>query len=302
VSRILVMSALAGWVGLTLLLSELRWFSRVPLSERLRPYAPGGAGGRTRAGLLSVESFRDVVAPAAAAIGERLARFVGVVERVDRRLERTHSPLDATTFRVRQAGWASAGLGAGAIVALAIQPPLPLAGLFTLVPPALGFLVPEQQLASASARWQRRVTLELPVVTEQLATLLGAGWSLGAAIGRLADRGSGACAADLARVRTRIQQGLSEDQALREWADLVRVEAVDRLVPVLALNREATDLGRLLAEEARNIRRERHRDLLATIERRSEQVWIPVTVATLVPGVIFLAVPFIEALRLYSGS
>jgi hypothetical protein len=31
-------------------------------------------------------------------------------------------------------------------------------------------------------------------------------------------------------------------------------------------------------------------------------VWIPVTVAALVPGVIFLAVPFIDALRLFTNS
>jgi hypothetical protein len=29
---------------------------------------------------------------------------------------------------------------------------------------------------------------------------------------------------------------------------------------------------------------------------------VPVTVATLVPGVIFLAIPFVEALRLFAGS
>jgi hypothetical protein len=43
------------------------------------------------------------------------------------------------------------------------------------------------------------------------------------------------------------------------------------------------------------------RELIETAERRSQQVWIPVTVATLVPGVIFIAIPFIEALR-YFGS
>jgi hypothetical protein len=31
-------------------------------------------------------------------------------------------------------------------------------------------------------------------------------------------------------------------------------------------------------------------------------VWIPVTVAALVPGVLFLAVPFVDALRLFGGS
>jgi hypothetical protein len=83
---------------------------------------------------------------------------------------------------------------------------------------------------------------------------------------------------------------------------LVDVDGVERLVAVLALNREAGDLGRLISEEARSIRREVQRELIETIERRGQTVWIPVTVATLVPGVLFLAVPFIEALRVFSGD
>ena len=78
--------------------------------------------------------------------------------------------------------------------------------------------------------------------------------------------------------------------------------AVERLVQVLALNRQAGDLGRLISEEARAIRRDVQRELVERIERREQQVWIPVTVATLVPGVIFMAVPFIEAMRLFAGS
>jgi hypothetical protein len=100
----------------------------------------------------------------------------------------------------------------------------------------------------------------------------------------------------------RIQHGLSEQEALREWADVVRVPAVDRLVAVLALSRDATDLGGLVADEARSARRDAHRRLLETIERRTQQVWIPVTVATLVPGVLLLAVPFVQALRIFSAG
>jgi F0F1-type ATP synthase membrane subunit c/vacuolar-type H+-ATPase subunit K len=85
--------------------------------------------------------------------------------------------------------------------------------------------------------------------------------------------------------------------ALGEWADLVEVDALDRFVSVLALNREATDLGRLIAEEARSIRRDVQRELVERMEARGQQVWIPVTVATLVPGVIFIAIPFMQALR-----
>jgi tight adherence protein C len=300
--RLFAVSGLVLWVGTTLLLSQLRWFSRPPLVQRLRPYSPGGMAGPDHGGVLSVESFRDVVGPLSRRVGERLARLFGVSEELAVRLERVHSPLDVTAFRVRQVGWSVAAVGLGALVAVALRPSPAVAVLLLLGSPVLAFLVLEQQLAKASAQWRRRLFLELPVVSEQLAMLLSAGFSLGAALNRLAARGQGACARDLQRVTSRIRQGLSEVDALREWAVVARVEALDRLVPVLALNREAGDLGRLICDEARGIRRDVQRELVETMERRGQQVWIPVTVATLVPGVIFLSIPFIEALSLFSGS
>jgi tight adherence protein C len=130
----------------------------------------------------------------------------------------------------------------------------------------------EQRLAAESQAWQRRVFLELPVVAEQLGMLLSAGYSLGAGLGRLAARGKGACGRDLQRVVGRIRQGLSETEALREWATVADVDALHRLVGVLALNRQSGDLGRLIGEEARAIRRDVHRELIETIERRGQQV------------------------------
>jgi len=173
--------------------------------------------------------------------------------------------------------------------------------LFTLGGLLLAFLLQEQQVAGASRRWQREVHLELPVVAEQVAMLLGAGYSLGGALDRVATRGRGAVARDLRRVLGRIRQGVGEEAALQEWAELADVASVDRFVSVLALNREASDLGRLIAEEARAIRAEVQRELVELLERRGQQVWIPVTVATLLPGVIFIAIPFMRALDGFLG-
>jgi tight adherence protein C len=299
-NRTLVLSGLALWAGATLLLSTTRWFSRVSLAERLRPYAVGGMATTGRTGLLSVESFRDAIGPLSRVVGERLAKLLGVAEDLETRLARIHSPLDATAFRIRQVGYALAGFAVAALIGLAFRPPVPIALLFLVGGPLLAFLILEQQLALASKAWQRRVFLELPVVSEQLAMLLSAGYSLTAAMNRVSTRGHGACARDLARVLARIRQGLSDVEALREWGAIAQVEALDRLIPVLALNREASDLGRLLSEEARGVRRDVQRELTELVERRGQQVWIPVTVATLVPGVIFLAVPFVTALRLFA--
>lgn len=295
-----IVLGLATWVGAALLLSDLRWFARRPLVERIRPHLAGGWRRAEAPGVLSVASFRDVVAPLAGTVGERLARLFGVQEDLATRLRRVHSDLDPATVRLRQAGWSAVALvGTTSVVAVGEVPTAP-GSLFVVGAPLLSFLLVEQHVTSASARWQERLFLELPVVSEQIAMLLSAGYSLGAALDRVATRGSGACASDLARVGRRIRQGLDEAEALREWAELAGVPAVDRLVGVLVLNRDTGDLGRLLADEARGLRREAQRRLTVQVERRAQQVWIPVTVAALVPGTLFIAVPFLQAMRLFA--
>lgn len=300
--RLALFAGLALAVGTVLLLSQLRWFSRPSLAERLRPYAPGGLAERSHRPLVSVESFRDVVGPLSRVIGERVARALGVSEDLSTRLERIHSPLDATGFRTRQLGWSLAGFALGAVGTVALRPPFILGLLFVVGGAALPFMILEQRLAAQSEAWKHRLVLELPVLSEQLAMLLSAGYSLGGALNRLAIRGRGNGARDLARVCGRIRQGLSEIDALREWATLADVAALDRLLAILALNQEASDLGRLVSAEARSIRKDVQRQLVETAERRGQQVWVPVTVAALVPGVVFVAIPFLEALRLFSQS
>ncbi|MEQ8840573.1 MAG: type II secretion system F family protein [Acidimicrobiales bacterium] len=299
-TRTLVAAGLMIFTGSALLLSELRWFRRPSMGDRLLPYAPGAVRSTT-AGVLSVASFREVVAPLARLTGERIARLFGVSEELTVRLRRIHSPLDATSFRVRQLAWAGAAVAGGTAIAVALTLSAPLAMLLVFGSPLLAFLLLEQQVAEASRAWQERLLLELPVVAEQLAMLTSAGWSLGAALHRISARGSGNCSADLRRVAQRMQQGLSEQAALREWGELADVDALDRLISVLAMNRETADLSRLISDEARSMRQESQRNLIETIERRNQQVWVPVTVAALIPGVVLMAVPFLDALSLFGS-
>jgi tight adherence protein C len=300
--RALAVAGLAAFVGWALVLAEVPWFRRRPLVQRIAPYMAGGGGSRPVAPLRTASTWRELAEPLARQVGGRIASAFGVMEPLSRRLRRVHSPLTPTEFRMRQLAWAGGGLVAGTMLALAVGLVGPVVLAFLFGGPLLGFLLVEQSLARASDRWKRRLALELPVVAEQLGMLLGAGYSLSAALHRLAQRGRGACARDLTRVCARIEVGLEEGAALREWADVADVPAVHRLVSVLTLNSKAGDLGRLTSDEARSMRRELHRQMLATMDRRSQQVWVPVTVATLVPGVIFLAIPFVEALRLFSQA
>jgi len=288
------------WIGATLVLADVHWFRRRSLVDRLRPYVDGTASpvGDDGAGTALVR----VLGPLVRDLGASIARVAGVEEDLGRRLERIHSDLDPIGFRLRQAAWmiAATAMALGAVVAF--NPPPAIVALAIVGAPVLAFLLVESDLSRRSQRWQRSLQLELPVVSEQLGMLLSAGYSMGASLARLASRSSGCAAVDLRRVVARIGHGLDEVTALCEWAETADVDAVHRLVGVLALDREAGDLGHLITNEARAVRAELHRDLVETIEKRGQQVWIPVTVATLVPGLLFLAVPFTDALRLFTGT
>ncbi len=289
------------WIGATLALSATRRFSRTPLTERLRDHGPNPDARTTRVGLLSVANVAELVGPLSRSVGDRLAGIFGVGEALATRLERIGSPLDATAFRVRQMTWTTGALAVALVAAVAVRPPGAMVLFGVAGAPTLACLLVEQALASSSTQRQRRLAAELPTIAEQLAMLLASGWSVGAALRRTAQRGRGVVAADLTRVTGRVRQGLSVGDALQEWAGLAQVPALDRLVAVLLLDRETTDLGGLLSDEATTMRAASHRDLLEIMERRSQAVWIPVTIATLVPGVIFLAIPFLEAMRAFTG-
>src|SRR3954451_22583278 len=139
--RLLLASALVMAVGATLVLSELRWFSREPLVDRLRPYGPGAWRADGGSGVLSVASFRDVIGPLARRVGDRLAALLGVSESLELRLARVRSPMTVTDFRVHQLGRAALGFAVGALLAAVLRPPSAIVLLFLLGGSALGYLL-----------------------------------------------------------------------------------------------------------------------------------------------------------------
>ncbi len=287
-----MLCGLAVWAGAVLVLADTRWAQRAPLSRRLATFH----GGRPSD---DEPTPTRRIAEWAGAVGTRVTRLLGVDDDLAIRLEHVHSEADPSGVRLQQVGWTIAGLAAGIVLAALASPPPALGIVVVLGPAALGFLLVEHRITAASDRWKRRVADELPVVTEQLAMLLG-GLRGRPGGGSHRRAGQGACALDFRRVTARTSQGLSTNDALREWAVLVDVPSAGRLVSVLALDREASDLGGLIAEEAEAMRRDAHRSLIEVVERRNQQVWIPVTIAALVPGAILLAIPFMAAMQLFA--
>ena len=297
--RLGVLAAVLGTAGLSLLLSRAPWFRQPSLAARLRPHTPGLTDRRPR--VLGARSFGDALGPAAEHLGSLAARAVGISEDVGRRLERLHCETSPMQFRVDQLRHAAlALLGASAACALFAPPPAAVV-LSVVVVPLLSLVIDEQRLSSASLRWKRDLVIELPIVEEQLAMLLDAGWSLGGALGHVSERTLGPTSRDIDRVLRSVRRGNSYREALTQWKAIADVASVDRLTSILVLADQGADLGRLVADEAQFGREERHRELLAAVERKGQQVWIPVTVAALVPGCMLLALPFVRALSFFSS-
>lgn len=303
-TRIWLPAGIGLAIGATLLLSAHPWGQRFSLTERLRPYTAGGHQRDRRATPDSAlrwtsvgELWRTIVVDLGGRLAERTQHRDGLAQR----LARVGSSETAASVRSRQVVCAVITLLGGAGAAGIVRGPWYLSLAFVIVPAVVAVLVIEDRTRTASTRWQQQLADELPVVAEQLGMLLGSGYSLGAAMHRLTDRGRGIAATGLAQVLSRVRHGVSDIDALREWAAMAEVPALDRLVSVLALNWEANDLGTLISAEARTMRRDAQRQRLEVIERRGQQVWVPVTIATLVPGVIFMAVPFVDAMSRLVG-
>lgn len=285
-------------VGMSLVLDRAPWFARGPLTRRLSPYCRRPVTGSAR----TIEGLRELLGPGLGRVAGQLTRLSNPDESLSARLEFVGAAVGPTRVRLVQVA-VSTVAGLLAIAAVLQRPLTPVVSVALLTgAPALAALSIEHRLNRAVELRRQQLLAELPVLAEQLGMLLAAGYSVTGAIGRLADRSDGTIADELQRIGRRIGHGLSEHEALAEWADRSRLDAVRRLVSVLALRRESSDLGALIAEEARSIRATAHQDLIEDIERRGQLVWIPVTVATLVPGLLLLAVPFISAMAHVSGT
>lgn len=292
-----LLAVIAG-AGVALLLARFTVFRSGSLADRLAPHIGSTVGGAApnRADIGIVALGREL----AVDLATKLSDAVGTTQSAQVHLRRTGG-CEIGEFRGRQLAWALTAFVTGAGVSLAVGLPLGVAVFVMVGAPTLVVLVIEQRLAERSNEVQRRAELELPVICEQLGMLLSAGYSLTSAMNRISARSDGVIGSGLGRVVLETHHGTSVTTAFRTWSELVDVNGIHRLAGLIALNHEAADLGSLISAEARLARAELHRRQLELIEKRAQQVWVPVTVATLVPGVLFIAVPFINAMSQLTG-
>lgn len=236
-------------------------------------------------------------APWAAGVGRTLAYVFGGDEAVERRLRQARWSLTVEGFRSRQllsaAGGAAVGVTSAAIVAQAAPAsPLVLAGVVAFGA-ALGLVAPDQLLARAARKRQRRIAAELPTVLEFLSLALSAGEGILDSLRRVARTGTGELARELGRVVAEVNGGVPLPDALGRCAAVVGLPALTRTVDQLmaALDR-GTPLVGVFRAQARDSREDAKRQLIEAAGRKE--------VAMLVP-LVFLILPVTIAFAIFPG-
>ena len=311
-----LLSAAALFTGSSLLLSGVRFLRRTPRHERvadyIAPFLSGpGSGGPQRIVVAGeaghgnqhspAQRFVSVLSPVAVTLGNRLARAGGIHQGLEGRLQAAGRPDDVVQFRTSQFTTALVVLGLAGLVVLSLGTSAAVSAALLVGAPAIALLAPEQALEGAIQRRRDRLEDELPLVAEQLGVLMASGMSLGTALDRIAARGNGVAAREIAIAQVQVRRGTAQIDALKAFAERLHSASAERLVGVLSMHRETRDVGPLLATEARSMRESAQRRLIETIERRAQLVWIPVTVATLVPGLILIGIPFVSAMSRIAG-
>jgi hypothetical protein len=111
------------WSGMTLVLSEMRWFRRRRLQARLAPYLPGGPTSRLGVNTSAFGAVRHVVLPIVHDLGSRLSSALGVTDDLQLRFDRVHASLSVSQFRSRQLGSSVAAFAGAAFIVVSVQPP-----------------------------------------------------------------------------------------------------------------------------------------------------------------------------------
>ena len=284
-------ACLTGVLSLTL--SRLPFFSTPSLSRKIQVAARGTSTATTTTWTSIAERYSRV----AEEFGERFSRVVGIATPLVDRLRLAERQQTPREFRMRQAGLGASSAIAVASLAILTGGTMIVIGLAAGVGLLVAVGIYEEMLGQAVKKNRQSVNAELAQFGERLAMMCLAGSSASSALLRIGTAGDTALRRAVACAVEQTKNGMGLAEALKHETAMFNAPGLDRVIRLIAAQHETPNLAQLLQQQAALQRSEAHRQLIADLDKRSQTVWIPVTVATLVPGVIFLAVPFLSALQ-----
>ena len=143
----------------------------------------------------------------------------------------------------------------------------------------------------------RAIEGAMPAEIEKLAVYLAGGYSLVGAITRVAERTKSPCAEIFEIIARGLKGGAEISVAVGQARELFEAPSLGRLANVLEGALYGADLVKAARSEAAAQRAAIHRLALAEMEKNSQKIWIPITIAALVPGIVLIFVPFVAVMK-----
>lgn len=290
--------------GLMAMLAALPFWRAASLSARIAPYVRDVvADDRLPEGVLPSAGVLPLTGRSPWRWGMAVfERMLGGGEELGRRLAQAGARITPSTFRARQLGWMLVGIGAGALVVIALV----LAGQMTPPIAVIPFLAGsaaavflDVHLSARVASRRARLTEELPTMLEFLSLCLSAGEGLLDSLRRVTTVGSGELVGELSQVVLAVGTGSPLADALSEMATKLQVPGLTRAVDqvVAALERGAPLAG-VLHAQAGDAREDAKRTLIEQAGRKEILMLLPLVFLILPLSVLYAIYPGLFILRL----
>lgn len=304
-SAVLIGGAFAA--GVLGVLSGLPRWRAAPLVLRIAPYVRDvvADGDMPRGILPTAGTLPAGGADARQRMARALERMLGGGEVLRQRLAQAGSRTDPVAFRARQLGGMLAGVGAGAVAAIALvltgrmAAPVVVIPVLTGAAAAVGY---DMQLSARAKARRGRLTDELPTTLEFLGLCLSAGEGFLDSLRRVSAVGSGELTAELRQVVLAVGTGSPLAEALGEMSDRLQLPGLSRAVDqVIAALEHGAPLAGVLQAQAGDAREDAKRTLIEQAGRKEILMLLPLVFLILPLSVLFAIYPGLFILRLGIG-
>ncbi len=170
-----------------------------------------------------------------------------------------------------------------------------------ILAPLVILIFKSSRIYQGERRRIRELNDALPLYIEQIGSFVASGLSIQSAIDRYPKTVKSPWSTLSKEMSAEIRRGANPGSALGLVALQYRLGGLDHLIRLLEANYSTPELPSLLDEQSRSFRRRQQLELTEKLAKRAQAVWIPVSVAALVPGIIFVMIPFISALHAFGG-
>jgi len=297
--------AVAGGIGIALLILVILRFNKPALAERIAPQLRGhsAVNPTEQPALTTLGTLSKLVAPVIQTGVEQLNKLNLGNNQLAARLAQAGSRLNVSDYRAQQLITAAcfAGLATAGCVTAAVNHALhPLIGLLVVITATtVSFFARDNFLTNQIQKRRTKILAEFPTIAELLALSVAAGDSAHGALERVATTAHGELAYEFKLVLADIRSGDSLPVALKSCSERLKLNPVERFITgFIVAHERGTPLATVLYAQASDVRELTKRELMEVAGKKEIGMLVPLIFGVLPLTVIFAVFPGLSLLNI----